>query len=54
MESLLSRLKEPSTYAGLAGLALLLGFQTEEWQNWINASAGIFAFVSIILGESKK
>jgi len=51
MRTLLRRLSEPSTYAGLAGLALLLGVSAEQFQDWANAAAGLFAFVSIVLGE---
>lgn len=51
MKALLLRLSEPSTYAGLAGLALALGLSTEDFQGYANAVAGVFGFVAILLGE---
>lgn len=50
-KALLKRLKEPSTYAGLAGLALIAGVSVEQFQLYTNTVAGIFGFMSIILGE---
>jgi len=51
VERLINRLKEPSTYAGLGGAALLLGIQMPEFNNWANAAAGIALFVSILMKE---
>ena len=51
MEAVLNRLKEPSTYAGLGGASLLLGFSQDEFQLWIAAISGAFLFLSIILRE---
>ncbi len=51
MDTLFKRLKEPSTYAGLAGVALVFGISLEEFQNYANMVAGAFAFVSIVIGE---
>ncbi len=51
MKKLISRLKEPSTYAGLAGLAVVFGISMGEFQNYANSAAGVFAFISIIVGE---
>lgn len=51
MKILLKRLKEPSTYAGLSGAALALGISTEGFEMIAGSVAGVFAFVSIILGE---
>ena len=50
-KTLLKRLKEPSTYAGLAGLALIAGVSVEQFQLYTNTVAGFFGFLSIILGE---
>lgn len=53
MKALISRLKEPSTYAGLAGVSLLaLGVGPEEFKMYSGAAAGVFAFVAIVLGEN--
>lgn len=51
MRKLIRRLKEPSTYAGLAGLALLLGITTETFDMYANAAAGLFGFAAILMGE---
>lgn len=48
------RFKEPSTYAGLAGIALLLGLNSAEFSIYANAVAGLFGFLSIILKENTK
>ena len=49
---LINRLKEPSTYAGLAAVALVLGYSAEDFQTYANAAAGLCAFLSIILAEA--
>lgn len=53
MRTLLNRLREPSTYAGLAGAAVVLGIELESFQAYANAVAGVFGFAAIFLGESK-
>ena len=53
MKALLKRLKEPSTYAGLSGLALALGISTDGFEMIAGSVAGFFGFVSIILGEGE-
>lgn len=52
--NMINRLKEPSTYAGLAALAVVLGFQMEDFQNWVHALAGAFGFASILMGEKSE
>ena len=37
----LSRAKEPSTWAGLAGLAVVFGVTTEQWSVISNAVAAV-------------
>ena len=54
MNALIARLKEPSTYAGLGGAAMLAGINMEQFQDYAGAVAGLFLFVSIILGERKE
>jgi len=53
MKTLIDRLKEPSTWAGLAGLGLLFGMSRDEFDIYVGAITGALAFVSIILKESK-
>ena len=50
--SVLRRLSEPSTYAGLAVLAALFGVSAEDWQQYSNALAAIFAIVAMVARES--
>ncbi len=52
METLIKRFSEPSTYAGLAGLALILGINAEQFAAFTEAAAGLFAFIAIAIGES--
>jgi len=49
---LVSRLKEPSTYAGFAGIALALGLSSEEWSAIATALAGIAGVAAMFLVES--
>lgn len=54
MLALISRLKQPSTYAGLGGMAILLGMEPETAVQIGAAVAGVFAFVAaIVLPEQK-
>ena len=53
LKDLLNRLKEPSTYAGLGGGAMLLGINMPEFQQWINAAAGVALFLSVFIKEAK-
>jgi len=54
MRALVRRLSEPSTYAGLAGLAVIAGMSADQFQDWANAIAGLFAFLAMVLGEGGK
>ena len=49
---LVSRLKEPSTYAGFAGIALAFGLSSEEWSVISTAIAGLAGLAAIFLVES--
>lgn len=51
MKAFINRFSEPSTYAGLAGIAMLAGMGAEDFQAYANAVAGVFAFVAVALGE---
>ncbi len=53
MAKIIKRFSEPSTYAGLAGLAVILGMSVDQFQDYANAVAGVFAFVAIALGEGE-
>ena len=53
MNKILDRLKEPSTWAGLAGLALLLGVSMDEFNIYVQALTGALAFVSIVAKEAR-
>lgn len=50
-ERLINRLKEPSTYAGLGGAAMLFGISMDQFQMYANAVAGVSLFISIIMKE---
>lgn len=54
MKALLLRLSEPSTYAGLAGLAVVLGMTAEEYMTYAAALAGVFSTIAVILGEKSQ
>ncbi len=47
-----NRFKEPSTYAGLGGAAMLYGATGDEFQVWTAAVSGVFLFISVILKEN--
>jgi hypothetical protein len=51
---LLNRLKEPSTYAGFAGLALAFGLSAEEWNTIYTAIAGVAGVVAMLLSDAPK
>jgi len=51
MYNLISRLKEPSTYAGLAALAIAFGMTNGEFMTWAAGAAGFFAFVSVFVKD---
>ena len=50
----LARLKEPSTYAGLSGLALALGVSGELYSAASAAVAAIAGVIAIVLAEKTK
>lgn len=54
MKTLLKRFSEPSTYAGLTGMAVIAGMSAEEFQQIANAIAGVFAFLAVAVGEKEK
>jgi hypothetical protein len=54
VQFILSRLKEPSTYAGLSGLAMALGISTHLYEAVAVAIAGVAGLVAIILADKAK
>ena len=48
---ILSRLKEPSTYAGLSGIALALGVSGELYNAVAAALAGVAGLVAVLLAD---
>ena len=49
---LVNRLKEPSTYAGLAGLALAFGLSDAQWTAVSTAIAGLAGVAAVFLSEA--
>ncbi len=47
----MARFKEPSTWAGLAGLSLALGISTELWTGISGAGAAIAGLMAILLKD---
>jgi hypothetical protein len=54
VQFILSRLKEPSTFAGLSGLALALGVSGELYHAAAAAIAGVAGLVAVLLAEKSK
>lgn len=54
VQFILSRLKEPSTFAGLSGMALALGVSGELYNAAAAAIAGVAGLVAVILAEKSK
>ena len=50
----LSRLKEPSTYAGLSGLALAFGISSDIYAAASSAIAAVAGLVAVVLVEKAK
>ncbi|WP_195763139.1 hypothetical protein [Burkholderia pseudomallei] len=48
---ILNRLREPSTWAGLAGVAVALGADMSKVHVALNAMAGVLAAVAVLLPE---
>lgn len=51
IKKLLDRFKEPSSYAGLMGVALLVGQTSEEFEIYANVVAGVCAFAALVMKE---
>jgi hypothetical protein len=48
---ILDRLKEPSTYAGLSGIALALGVSGDLYQAVSVALAGVAGLIAVLLSD---
>ena len=51
---LVNRLKEPSTYAGVASLALAFGLTDVQWEAISAAIAGLAGLAAVFLMEKPK
>ena len=52
MRALVNRLKEPSTYAGFAALAIVLGISADQFAAGATAAAAVFGLIAVFIGES--
>jgi|TARA_R100000084_G_scaffold63884_1_gene27760 hypothetical protein len=53
MWTILDRLKEPSTYAGLSAIMIAFGVSSDQWTTISTALASVAAVISMILKEKK-
>jgi phage shock protein PspC (stress-responsive transcriptional regulator) len=53
IQTILKRLKEPSTWAGIAGLAVLFGVDPVKINAITTAAVAVASGVAIVLPESK-
>ena len=53
MWTIIDRLKEPSTYAGLSAIMIAFGVSSEQWTTISTALASVAAVVSMLLKEKK-
>ena len=51
MNYIIKLLSQPSTYAGLSGIALALGMSDQVYQATAAALAGIFALIAVFVTE---
>lgn len=51
---IISRLREPSTLAGLSALAMLFGVSADVAQPVVQAVAGVAAALAVLLPEARK
>lgn len=54
VQFILSRLKEPSTFAGLSGIALALGVSGELYNAAAGAIAGVAGLIAVIMSDKAK
>lgn len=51
LDWIIARGKEPSTWAGLAGLAAAVGISAEDWAAYSAAIAAAFGAVAVLVKE---
>ncbi len=49
----IQRASEPSTWAGLAGLAMVFGISAEQWSTIGTAVAAVAAAIAMFVSEAK-
>lgn len=54
LTAVLERLKEPSTYAGLSGIALAVGISVEVFEAVAATIAGVAGLFAVILHDKAK
>ena len=54
VQFILSRLKEPSTFAGLSGIALALGVSGELYNAAAGAIAGVAGLIAVLMSDKAK
>ena len=55
MKQVLNRLREPSTWSGLAGLAVMAGMTQEEYTQYVLVGTGVIGFaLSVFFPEQGK
>jgi hypothetical protein len=54
LHAVLTRLKEPSTYAGMSALALAVGISVETFEAVSAAVAGVAGLLAMVLHEKAK
>jgi hypothetical protein len=52
MNALISRLAQPSTYAGFSGLALAFGLSQPQFAAYATAAATLFGLIAVALNET--
>lgn len=53
MNFIIDRLREPSTFAGLSGIAIALGLSNDQWTAISALVAGIAGVVAVFVTEKK-
>lgn len=53
LEFILNRLREPSTFAGFAGLAVSLGISSPMYQATTGVIAAVASLVAVFMAEKK-
>lgn len=54
VQFIISRLKEPSTFAGLSGIALALGVSGELYNAAAGAIAGVAGLIAVLMSDKPK